>query len=101
MRRAASQARRAVLLAFGLVLVVSLPVSFLEALPSACLFLNVFGFECPGCGITRAIFCLLHGQFAQALGYNRGVVVVFPTLCCVALRYVWPPTPAPESGPAS
>lgn len=45
-----------------------------------CLFTNLTGYHCPGCGMTRAVFCFLHGRFADAWEANRLVVVVFPLL---------------------
>ncbi len=45
-----------------------------------CLFTNLTGHHCPGCGMTRAVFCVLHGEFARAWACNRLVVVVFPLL---------------------
>ncbi len=74
------------LLLLGLIALAALPLPLLEALPAVCLFRNLFGFECPGCGMTRAIACILHGEFARALHYNRAVVVVLPLLCGIALK---------------
>lgn len=47
---------------------------------SICIFTNVFGVECWGCGITRAIFSALYFRFAEAWEYNRLVVIVLPLL---------------------
>ena len=44
------------------------------------------GRECPGCGITRAVSCCLHGEFERATEFNLGVVVVFPLLLLLAGR---------------
>lgn len=35
-----------------------------------CLFRNVFGIECPSCGISRAWLALLKGDLRAAIGYN-------------------------------
>jgi len=45
-----------------------------------CLFRNVFGWECWGCGMTRAFFSLLHGNWEQAIHHNWRCVVVFPII---------------------
>lgn len=50
---------------------------------SICLFVNLFGVECFGCGMTRAIYSAMHLDFETALSYNRLVVVVLPMLMCV------------------
>ena len=35
-----------------------------------CWLHELTGLECPGCGITRAVHCLLHFEFRQAFKYN-------------------------------
>jgi hypothetical protein len=62
-----------------------LPPGLLDHLPTLCLFRNLAGWECPGCGMTRAVLSLLRGDLATALHYNRMVVLVFPLLCCLLL----------------
>jgi hypothetical protein len=32
-------------------------------IPSLCMFHNITGFDCPGCGITRSFIFALHGQW--------------------------------------
>ena len=36
------------------------------------------GLHCPGCGATRAVFALLHGDWEQALAYNALFVLLLP-----------------------
>lgn len=72
--------------AVGMVVVAALvPPGLLDRLPALCLFRNLTGWECPGCGMTRAVLSLLRGDLATALHYNRMVVLVFPLLCCLLL----------------
>ena len=37
---------------------------------SLCLFHTVTGFECPGCGMTRAFCAISHGQIVEAIHFN-------------------------------
>ena len=78
-----SQGKAGLMLLLPLVFIV-VPTSWFEGRRSICLIRNVFGVKCPGCGMTRAISCVFHGNFKKAFEYNKLVVVVFPLLC-----YVW------------
>ena len=49
-----------------------------------CLFHNLTGQECWGCGMTRALASVAYLDFEAAWGYNRAVVVVAPLLL-----YIW------------
>lgn len=51
---------------------------------SLCLFKNISGTECYGCGMTRAVFSVLHFDFTGAFHYNKGIIAVMPLLV-----YVW------------
>jgi hypothetical protein len=70
-------------LAFALV-----PTLFLESGHSLCLIKLVFGIECLGCGMTRAISSVLHGDIVSAFQHNKLVIVVFPLLCYIWLQHV-------------
>lgn len=45
-----------------------------------CLFYRFTGFLCPGCGTTRALYLLLHGQPLAALHENALAVFLLPVL---------------------
>jgi len=64
------------------------PTSFLDAGPTICLIKNLFGIECPGCGMTRAISSIFHGEIVRAFQYNRLVVIVFPLLSYVHIKNI-------------
>ena len=51
-----------------------------------CLFHQLTGLNCPGCGGTRSVYALLHGNVALALKDNALFVLLIPA---VALRGVW------------
>lgn len=43
-----------------------------------CLFHQITGYYCPGCGITRSLFSLLEGKIYQAFMYNQLVFILLP-----------------------
>ena len=51
-----------------------------------CGFYAATGFYCPGCGMTRALHSVLHGDIIRAFQFNALLVVVLPFLMYL---YVW------------
>jgi hypothetical protein len=49
-----------------------------------CLFHQVTGWNCPGCGATRATHDLLHGQFVRAFRDNALLVAALPLLATLS-----------------
>ena len=49
-----------------------------------CFFHKVTGFDCPGCGMTRATYALLHGRVAEAFAFNPVGMILLP-LALIAL----------------
>jgi Protein of unknown function (DUF2752) len=49
-----------------------------------CVFHQMTGLWCPGCGLTRGTYQLLHGHLGAALGYN-----VFTPLALAAIVVAW------------
>ena len=64
----------------------SIPTPLLDTVPSICVYKFVFGVECPGCGMTRAISKLLHGYPVQAFRQNYLILFVVPLLAFIGLR---------------
>jgi len=64
---------------FVLVLVVALiPHDILfDETHVVCIHYSLFGFQCPLCGMTRAVYEFTHLQFASAIRYNM-VVALLP-----------------------
>ena len=54
--------------------------------------LALSGLYCPGCGSTRALHALLHGDLVQALAMNPLLVLAAPVLAAMALNAAgWAP----------
>lgn len=58
---------------FGLFL---LPESTFAEAPNLCLHRKIFGFPCPGCGMTRALHAALHLQISKALEHHFAVLLL-------------------------
>lgn len=57
-----------------------------------CPFHALTGWYCPGCGSTRALHALLHGDLSQALAMNPLLVAALPVLAAMALNAAgWAP----------
>lgn len=55
-----------------------IPLEWLSKQHSICLIKNIFGIECFGCGITRAIISGVQLDFIKAIEYNKMVIIVLP-----------------------
>ena len=52
-----------------------------------CLFRFLTGYQCPGCGSTRAMHQLLHGHVLAAFELNPFFLVAIPFLMYALIRY--------------
>ena len=59
-----------------------------------CLFHALTGLHCPGCGSTRCLHALLHGELRQAAAFNVLLLLAVPFLAYSGARFLW-------SGPES
>ncbi|TAL40628.1 MAG: DUF2752 domain-containing protein [Methylovulum sp.] len=64
-----------------------MPLDWLINQHSICLFKNITGNECYGCGMTRALLSAIHFQFENAFHYNKLFLIVLPLLI-----YIWAKT---------
>ena len=67
-----------VFLCIGLIGLILIPSGYLPTFPSFCLHQLVLGFDCPGCGMTSALYAILHLRFSAALNFNFGVYALIP-----------------------
>jgi len=63
------------------------PLDWLNNQHSVCLYKNITGHECYGCGMTRAIVSAIHFQFKSAYQFNKLFLIVLPLLV-----YLWAKT---------
>ncbi len=65
-----------------------LPVETIESGPRVCLFYNLTGHPCLGCGMTRAVASALHGDFMAAYRFNPRIVVAGPLLMLLWIKTI-------------
>jgi len=73
----------ALALTAGLAAAVFLPIDAPSSVPPICLFRITTGFDCPGCGMTRAFVHLGHGDAAGAFDLHPLVVVAAPAVAAL------------------
>lgn len=54
-----------------------------------CAFHTLTGWQCPGCGTTRALHQLLHGHVIEAFRFNAMLFVFAPFLILATARPRW------------
>lgn len=57
-----------------------LPADYFDEGESICLSKVLANTECPGCGMTRGVQHLIHGEFQAAWGFNKLAFIVLPLL---------------------
>ena len=56
-----------------------------------CYFHEITGLECTGCGITRAIYSLMHLDFVAAIKYNALFVLSIPLYIVISIKEIRDP----------
>ena len=66
-----------IVIAMSLMVLYNFDPSTYNFYPKCPLFL-LTGFKCPGCGVSRAFYQILHGNIWEALRYNPILAVIIP-----------------------
>jgi hypothetical protein len=74
-----------------------IPVSVIARGPSLCLYKRIFGVECLGCGMTRAVDALLHADWNAAMHWNRGSPLALAVLLFLTLSALFTPDAPPNA----
>lgn len=78
--------RPASLVPLGLVLAALLPLGWLTSGPSFCPLKVAIGLPCPGCGMTRSVVALMHGDVGASVFYHPlGVILVIASIAVAAI----------------
>jgi hypothetical protein len=65
-----------------------IPLEYIEG-RSFCIFYNLFGITCLGCGTTRAAFNLIHSNFIRALEFNFMGTICFSIFLLVIMQDIF------------
>lgn len=52
-----------------------------------CLFRQLTGLSCPGCGMQRFVHALANGHFAEAAGYNYFMLLFIPYVAVFVMMH--------------
>ena len=80
------------LLAVLLVISALLPLphdNAIAGMPSICLFHNLTGWPCPGCGLTRSWVSMAHGHFADAFVWHPLGPLLFSSALIYTIWSAW------------
>ena len=68
-----------------IILISLILVLYINDIYLPCLFHEITGFYCPGCGVTRMLIALFHLEFKKAFFYNRFVFILLILYLCYLL----------------
>ncbi len=74
--------RKHIVLIFIISLILAL---YINDIYIPCIFHEVTGFYCPGCGVTRMFIALFHLEFKKAFFYNQFVFILLILYLCYLL----------------
>lgn len=71
------------------IILLILPPNYFDDGPTMCPSKRFLDFECPGCGMTRAVMHLIHFDLESALYYNSLSLIVTPVLGAWWCWQIW------------
>ncbi len=71
------------------IVIITTPNSIVFSGQTICLINNIFGIDCLGCGITRAIFLVFDGDLITASNLNARIILVLPVLFILWLKLIY------------
>ncbi len=77
-----------ILVAIPIVIII-IPKSIVFNGPTICLINNIFGIDCLGCGMTRAIFLVFDGDFITAFKLNSRILFVLSILFFLWIKLIY------------
>lgn len=73
------------ILCLGIFILYLIPIDFIEG-RSFCIFFNLTGNECFGCGLTRAFFNMTRFNLVTSLNYNKLILFFGPA---IVISYIY------------
>jgi hypothetical protein len=81
--------RPAVSVPLALVVCACIPISWVTTAPSFCPFKVLTGLPCPGCGMTRSVVTLMHGDLATSVYFHPLGIAMVVLAASLALVDAW------------
>ena len=76
-------------IAISIIAIIFLLLVVLKIIKVPCIFHEITGLYCPGCGITRMIISILNLDFYQAFRYNPLVFILSPLLILIVSNEIY------------
>ena len=71
---------------FGPFILPFISLDWLQSGDTICIYKNLTGHECFGCGTTRSLVAISQLEFSKAFAFNRLVVIILPLLFIVWIK---------------
>lgn len=65
------------------------PQEYIYSIPSICLYKNITGHNCLGCGMTKAFISFFHFHLKDFYTFNKLSVIVIPLILILAMKQIF------------